>query len=124
VTRVTGANVDEIDPVPAGRIVTESVYQGAVMSDEPTPEPLEHPAKPEQPEGGFAEGQEMAEDFPENERVGRFSEGEEELPDTPEKDRHGRFSEGQEDLPEEDPEKHEEGRFSEGQDEQPPGVTP
>ena len=75
------------------------------MSNEPTPEPLEHPASPEQPEDGFAEGEASPEIFPEYERVGRFSEG-------------------QEELPEEDPEKHVERRFSEGQDHEPPGVTP
>ena len=75
------------------------------MSNEPTPEPLEHPAAPEQPEDGFAEGEEL-------------------LPDTAEKHHHGRFSEGQEELGEEDPEKHAERRFSEGQDHEPPGVTP
>jgi hypothetical protein len=89
------------------------------VSNEPTPEPLEHPAAPEQPEDGFAEG----EASPEEETVGRFSEGEELLPDSPEKHHHGRFSEGQEELPEADPEKHEERRFSEGQDHQPPGAT-
>jgi hypothetical protein len=94
------------------------------MSNEPIPEPFEHPAKPEQPEDGFAEGQDAPEIFPEDERVGRFSEGEEELPDSPEKHHHGRFSEGQEELPEEDPEKHVERRFSEGQDEQPPNLNP
>ena len=94
------------------------------MPNEPTPEPLEHPASPEQPRDGFAEGEATPEVFPEDERVGRFSEGEELLPDTPEKHHHGRFSEGQEELPEVDPEKHEERRFSEGQDHEPPGVTP
>ena len=62
----------------------------------------EHPAKPEQPEGGFAEGEANPAEHPEDEAVGRFSEG-------------------QEDLPEDDPEKHEERRFSEGQDAEPPG---
>ena len=94
------------------------------MSNEPTPEHLEHPASPEQPEDGFAEGKASPEVFPEDERVGRFSEGEEELRDSLEKHHHGRFSEGQEELPEEDPEKHVERRFSEGQDHEPPGVTP
>ena len=57
----------------------------------------DRPADPEQPEGGFAEGQADPEAFPEEERVGRFSEG-------------------QEDLGDEDPEKRVKGRFSEGQD--------
>jgi hypothetical protein len=94
------------------------------MTNQPIPEPFEHPAKPEQPEEGFDEGQSNRVAFPEDERVGRFSQGEEELPDSPEKHRRGRFSEGQEELPEQDPEKHLERRFSEGQDEQPPAVTP
>ena len=95
------------------------------MSHEPTPEPFEHPAQPEQPEDGFAEGEASPEVFPEDEEVRRFSEGQEELPEQDlEKQHHGRFSEGQEELPEEDPEKHEERRFSEGQDHQPPGATP
>ena len=38
----------------------------------------DRPADPEQPEGGFAEGQADPEEFPEEERVGRFSEGQEE----------------------------------------------
>ena len=69
------------------------------MSNEPTPEPLEHPASPEQPEDGFAEGEASPEIFPEDERVGRFSEGEEELPDTPDKNVERRFSEGIERSP-------------------------
>lgn len=87
-------------------------------------DPNEHPAKPDQPQEGFAEGESKPEEFPEDEEVGRFSEGQEELAaDDPEKVHQGRFSEGQEELPEDDPEKHEERRFSEGQDEQPPGYT-
>jgi hypothetical protein len=70
-----------------------------------TPGVPEHPASPEQPDDGFAEGEASPEVFPEDEEVRRFSEG-------------------QEELPEEDPEKHEERRFSEGQDHQPPGATP
>jgi hypothetical protein len=87
-------------------------------------DPSEHPAQPEQPQEGFAEGEAHPEVFPEDEEVGRFSEGQEDLPaEDPEKIHHGRFSEGQEELPEDDPEKHEERRFSEGQDEEPPGYT-
>ena len=74
------------------------------MSEHPHGVP-EHPASPEQPADGFAEGEASPEVFPEDEAVRRFSEG-------------------QEELPEEDPEKHEERRFSEGQDHQPPGLTP
>jgi hypothetical protein len=94
------------------------------MTNEPIPEPFEHPAQPEQPTEGFDEGQSAREVFPEDERVGRFSQGEELLPDSPDKHHHGRFSEGQEELPEEDPEKHVERRFSEGQDVQPPNLNP
>lgn len=75
-----------------------------------------HPADPEQPIGGFAEGQ-ADETDPEEARVGRFSEGQEELgEEDPEKQHRGRFSEGQEELGEEDPEKHYQGRFDEGQE--------
>jgi hypothetical protein len=88
-------------------------------------DPNEHPAKPEQPQHGFAEGEEDAEQYPEDTVVGRFSEGEQDLPeDTPEKRHHGRFSEGEEELPDETPEKHEEGRFSEGQADLPHHDTP
>lgn len=83
------------------------------------------PADPEQPGGGFAEGESDSEAFPEDDRIGRFSKGQEELgEEDPQKHHHGRFSEGQEELGEEDPEKHEERRFSEGQDHQPPGIVP
>jgi hypothetical protein len=83
------------------------------MSENPNPS-----ADPEQPEGGFAEGQADPAKYPEDEEVGRFSEGQEELgEEDPEKHHHGRFSEGQEELGEEDPEKHHHGRFSEGQEE-------
>ena len=82
------------------------------MSEDPKPS-----TDPEQPEGGFAEGQASPEKFPEDEAVGRFSEGQEDLgEEDPEKHHRGRFSEGQEELGEEDPEKHIHGRFSEGQD--------
>jgi hypothetical protein len=87
-------------------------------------DPSEHPSQAEQPQDGFAEGEDTPEAFPEDEAVGRFSEGQEELPAADaEKLHHGRFSEGQEELPEEDPEKHEERRFSEGQDAEPPGYS-
>ena len=63
-------------------------------------DPSEHPAQPEQPQEGFAEGEDNPEAFPEDETVGRFSEGQEDLPaEDPEKLHHGRFSEGQEELP-------------------------
>ena len=82
------------------------------MTDE-----AKHPGGPEQPEGGFAEGQADPQDYPEEEHIGRFSEGQEDLgEEDPEKHHEGRFSEGQEELGEEDPEKHIKGDFSEGQD--------
>jgi hypothetical protein len=65
----------------------------------------EHPAKPEQRDENFGEGQGDPARFPEDEAVGRFDEG-------------------QEELPEDDPEKHEEGRFDEGQTDTPHGYTP
>jgi hypothetical protein len=82
-----------------------------------TTPPPERPADPDQPGGGFAEGEADPADFPQEEEVGRFSEGQEEIPEPdPEKLEQGRFSEGQEELGEDDPEKHVQGRFSEGQD--------
>ena len=87
-------------------------------------DPSEHPAQPEQPADGFAEGEANPEEFPEDEAIGRFSEGQEDLPaDDEEKVHRGRFSEGQEELPADEPEKHEERRFSEGQDAESPGYT-
>ena len=76
-------------------------------------------AGPEQPEGGFAEGQAHPAEHPDEdeEHIGRFSEGQEELgEEDPEKHHAGRFSEGQEELGEDDPEKHLQGRFSDGED--------
>ena len=82
------------------------------MTEEP-----KHPADPEQPEEGFAEGQADPAEYPEEEHIGRFSEGQEDLgEDDPEKHHEGRFSEGEEELGEEDPEKHIRGQFGEGQD--------
>ena len=71
----------------------------------------EHPAQPPQTHEGFAEGQEVKPDLPEEERVRDFAEGQEV---TPHEDI-GRFSEGQE-LEPETPEKVVERRFSEGQE--------
>jgi hypothetical protein len=67
------------------------------MSEDPKPSTgPERSTDPEQPEGGFAEGQADPATFPEDELVGRFSEGQEELgEEDPEKHVHGRFSEGQ-----------------------------
>jgi len=75
----------------------------------------EHPARPEQTEHGWEEGQERT-DAPESDREGRFSRGQEERPETPEKDSHRRFSEGQEEDSPAAPEKNVERRFSEGQE--------
>jgi len=75
----------------------------------------DHPARPEQSEHGWAEGQEHT-DTPQSEREGRFSRGQEQHGETPEKEPHKRFSEGQEETPESAPEKNVERRFSEGQE--------
>src|SRR3954462_2967070 len=71
----------------------------------------EHRAQPEQVDEGFAEGQEVKPDTPEEERVRDFAEGQEVVPH----EDIGRFSDGQEIEPE-TPEKVVEGRFSEGQE--------
>src|SRR4051812_15563041 len=71
----------------------------------------EHRAQPEQVDEGFAEGQEIKPDTPEEERVRDFAEGQEVAPH----EDIGRFSEGQEIEPE-TPEKVVERRFSEGQE--------
>src|SRR3954467_3412026 len=75
----------------------------------------EHPAQPEQTDEGFAEGQEVRPDTPEEEVVRDFAEGQEHAPRTEEEEQIGRFSEGQE-LEGETPDKVVERRFSEGQD--------
>jgi hypothetical protein len=75
----------------------------------------DHPAQPEQPDEGFAEGQEIKPDTPEEERVRDFAEGQEIAPLSEQEEDIGRFSEGQELLPE-TPDKVVERRFSEGQD--------
>jgi hypothetical protein len=75
----------------------------------------EHPAQPEQTDEGFAEGQEIEPDTPEEEHVGTFAEGQEVPPRTEDEEHIGRFSEGQE-LEGETPEKDIERRFSEGQE--------
>jgi hypothetical protein len=71
----------------------------------------DHPAQPPQTDEGFAEGQEIKPDTPEEERVRDFAEGQEVVPH----EDIGRFSEGQE-LEPETPEKDIERRFSEGQE--------
>jgi hypothetical protein len=71
----------------------------------------DHPAQPPQTDEGFAEGQEVKPDTPEEERVRDFAEGQETVPH----EDIGRFSEGQE-LEPETPEKDVERRFSEGQE--------
>src|SRR3954452_22950670 len=75
----------------------------------------EHNAQPEQVDEGFAEGQEIKPDTPEEERVRDFAEGQEIAPLSEEEEDIGRFSEGQEILPE-TPDKVVERRFSEGQE--------
>jgi hypothetical protein len=71
----------------------------------------EHRAQPPQVDEGFAEGQDVKPDTPEEERVRDFAEGQELAPH----EDVGRFSEGQE-LEPETPEKVVERRFSEGQE--------
>jgi hypothetical protein len=78
----------------------------------------EHPAQPPQPDEGFAEGQDVKPDTPDEEEIRDFAEGQELDPDSPEEERIGRYSEGQEEEPE-TPEKVVERRFSEGQEEGP-----
>ena len=81
----------------------------------------EHRAQPEQVDEGFAEGQEVKPDTPEEERVRDFAEGQEVAPLSEEEEDIGRFSEGQEELPETE-DKVIERRFSEGQEESPDSV--
>jgi hypothetical protein len=71
----------------------------------------DHPAQPPQTDEGFAEGQEVKPDTPEEEEVRDFAEGQEVV----DHEDMGRFSEGQE-LEPETPEKVVERRFSEGQE--------
>jgi hypothetical protein len=75
----------------------------------------DHPAQPPQTDEGYAEGQEVHPDAPEEEVVRDFAEGQEVRPRLPEEEHIGRFSEGQE-FEGETPEKVVERRFSEGQD--------
>jgi hypothetical protein len=75
----------------------------------------EHPAQPPQTDEGYAEGQEVKPDTPEEQRIRDFGEGQETPTRTEDEEEIGRFSEGQEVLPE-TPEKVVERRFSEGQD--------
>ena len=81
----------------------------------------EHRAQPPQVDEGFAEGQEVKPDTPEEQRVRDFGEGQETPPATTEEEELGRFSEGQEELPETE-DKVIERRFSEGQEESPDSV--
>jgi hypothetical protein len=81
----------------------------------------EHPAQPEQVDEGFAEGQDVKPDTPDEDRVRDYGEGQEVAPLSEEEEHIGRFSEGQEEEPE-TPEKVVERRFSEGQDAG-PGTT-
>ena len=70
------------------------------------------PARPQQPDEGFAEGQEREPRTPDEEREPDFAGGEHQLPDDEEP---RRFSEGQEKEPD-TPDKTVERRFSEGQE--------
>ena len=74
-----------------------------------------HPAQPEQPDHGFAEGIETP---PHDERESDFARGVREGPDA-ELEHKGRFSEGIEELPE-SPEKLREGNFARGVEGGPP----
>lgn len=75
-------------------------------------ERIEHPARPEQPDEGFATGIDHKPDTPEEQLEPNYTRGiaHEDPPGT---EHHGRFSEGQEELPE-TPEKTVERRFSKG----------
>jgi len=79
----------------------------------------EHRAQPEQVDEGYAEGQEVKPDSPDEERVRDFGEGQELAPLSEEEEDIGRFSEGQEEEGE-TPEKLVERDFGEGQEERPP----
>src|SRR3954465_1485355 len=81
----------------------------------------EHAAQPPRGDGGFAGGQEIKPDTPEEERVRDFAEGQEVAPLSEQEEDIGRFSEGQEELPETE-EKVVERRFSEGQEESPDSI--
>jgi hypothetical protein len=71
-----------------------------------------HPARPEQPDTGFAEGVDQKPDTPDEELEPDFARGAREGPEA-ETERHPRFSEGAEELPD-TPDKTVERRFSEG----------
>jgi hypothetical protein len=72
-----------------------------------------HPAAPEQPDSGFAEGVDAKPDAPEEELEPDFARGIRTGPES-EVEHKGRFSEGIEQLPEDSPDKTVERRFSEG----------
>jgi hypothetical protein len=73
----------------------------------------EHPASPQGPDAGFAEGVDQHPDAPEEELEPDFARG---IRTGPEADveRQGRFSEGIEQEPADSPDKNVERRFSEG----------
>ena len=71
-----------------------------------------HPAQPDTPDSGFAEGVDHKPDTPEEELESDFARGVSEGPEA-ELEHKGRFSEGAEELPD-TPEKPVERRFSEG----------
>ena len=59
-------------------------------------DPTEHPAPPERPDRGFAQGRDDPEQYPHATGVGRFSQTEAGPPDeTAERHREGSFAEGQ-----------------------------
>ncbi len=74
-----------------------------------------HPAQPDQPDHGFAEGTEA---IPNDERESDFARGQREGPEI-ELEHKGRFSEGAEELPD-SPEKLREGDFATGIEGGPP----
>ena len=76
-----------------------------------------HPAQPDTPDSGFAEGVDHKPDTPDEELESDFARGQREGPEV-ELEHKGRFSEGAEELPE-TPEKVVERRFSEGVEQSP-----
>jgi hypothetical protein len=77
-----------------------------------------HPAEPQGPEAGFAEGEKRFPGSPEEEAEPDFARGLRTGPEA-ELEHQGRFSEGIEQEPEDSPDKTVERRFSEGIEESP-----
>ena len=80
--------------------------------------PHEHPAQPDTPDSGYAEGVDHKPDGPEEELESDFARGVREGPEV-ELEHRGRFSEGVEELPD-TPEKLKEGDFATGIEGGPP----